>query len=118
MRQSPDVRTLSFAKGKRAFPRSFAVLDCSWGDRHGGLGGCTALSTVQGGVDRVNSTASSTKSTAEQTKALGTDLKNTVTGKNPMVLKIEQKEDDDGKRILAKQTRLNQPVGDELNVTK
>ena len=92
----------------------------------GGLAstGCQTLSTAQSGMQTGVSTAQTTKSTADQTKQLGTDLKgevDKVTGKKTDGAggaAGDKPEDEDGKRLQAKSSKLNQPVNDELNQTK
>lgn len=85
--------------------------------------GCQTMTTAKTGIDTGLSTAQSTKSTADTTKQLGTDLKGEVD--KAMGKKGEggaagagDKEDEDGKRLQAKSSKLNQPVNDELNQTK
>lgn len=85
--------------------------------------GCQTLTTAKTGVDTGLSTAQSTKSTADSTKQLGSDLKGEVD--KAMGKKGEggaaaagDKEDEDGKRLQAKSSKLNQPVNDELNQSK
>ena len=85
--------------------------------------GCQTLTTAKTGLDTGVSTAQSTKSTADTTKQLGTDVKgefDKATGKkvDGPAGSGEKQEDEDGKRLQAKSSKLNQPVNDELNQSK
>ena len=87
------------------------------------ISGCQTLTTAKTGLDTGVSTAQSTKSTADTTKQLGTDVKgefDKATGKkvDGPAGSGEKQEDEDGKRLQAKSSKLNQPVNDELNQSK
>ena len=85
--------------------------------------GCTAVTAAQGGLSTAGTAVSTTKSTADTGKALGGDIKDgydKVTGKKfeGGAAGDDKKEDEDGKRLEAKKTALNQPVNDELSLPK
>ncbi|HNN95228.1 MAG TPA: hypothetical protein PKI03_23285, partial [Pseudomonadota bacterium] len=87
--------------------------------------GCAASNAVKGGIDSANSTVSGTKSSVDGSKQIGGDLKSEADkalGKGGDAKSGgaggEKKEDDDGKRLQAKKTDINQPVNDEIDQTE
>ncbi len=85
------------------------------------LFGCDALTAAKGSVDTTKTTLDSAKTSTDQTKQqVADEKKKAKDGKDAGggAAGGEKKEDDDDTRIKARQTDLDTPVNDELNVAK